>query len=331
MDEDSCGDSDTTDPDQELTEFGTGLQVTSIVRSAGGQLRWRRRPGPDGGGWPRRPPPGLPAAAATASSDAVVFAMARHRVTDGTAGPGCWEWPVPSTVSAALLLGAGPDRPGPLPAVMAALGSQLRVLHGIGAEGASTRLPEWLRRLRRWLATGTGPRAAPRWHGELRGVLGDARLTRLAEWADMVAATPSTAWVHGFCTLGSVVLGVDPARGAAVVLSGPDATVGPAEIDLGCVLGELAELRESAARRGGPRPVLDELRDRFTAGYGDGWDTVLAGRIGALRIASHAHDFAAFVGWNDELGHYARHLTRLVDTGAAEVVARSSIGSIGCW
>lgn len=307
-----------------VTEFGTGFLTTRVVTLTDGSIRWQRAPGRDNH-FPHRPVrPGFEHRAQAASDQHVKFVV--PYAADGAE----LTWEAPGQESIAGMLLTGDDPPGQLHEVFGHLGRQLRALHTQQASddppGDYPQPPGHLR-FTNWLESGRGSRAAAGWHVRLRTQLGADRWKKLCEYAHhMLHPRPAdaTTVVHGWFALGSIVVADAPgARPGAAVLSGPEAALSRPETDLACLVGELLEFSKVAERESRDRPVLEALRDRFLGAYGPGWDreTVAIGAV--VRIATHSHDFAAYVGWNPDLHNYIPMLADLLDSdGAAALPAQ---------
>jgi hypothetical protein len=95
------------------------------------------------------------------------------------------------------------------------------------------------------------------------------------------------------------------------LLTGEDLGAARPELDLGWLLGDLAELAW-AVPVWGEEPGVD-LPAVLLDAYGPGADRELAARAAVLRIATHMRDFAAYCGWSDELADYTAFVADLID------------------
>ncbi|MFB7620211.1 hypothetical protein [Kitasatospora sp. NPDC056181] len=291
-----------------VDNFATGLQVTRITRQADGTIHWRRTPGVNHT-TPYPPvPPHFAEQAEQASDSRLRF------TTPFDAGPQHTGWHTTGTTSAARALLSGDIPVDRLQDVFGALGARLKVLHDLRpAEGQPDGpVPPWLERLESWLENGRGPRASAGFHYRLRSQLGPARWEKLRGYGpELLRPLEPAATLHGWLTLGNIILPDRP--GPALVLSGAEATHGRPEVDLACVIGELEEFRLTADHLHADASVQHTLAGALLTAYGDGWDrdTVAAGAI--ARIASHARDFASFVGWHSSLHAYVPMLADLID------------------
>ncbi|MFD3520650.1 hypothetical protein [Streptomyces sp. NPDC058653] len=161
-----------------------------------------------------------------------------------------------------------------------------------------------------------------------RGRLGARLWERLGDWAEAARQPPGRGGVvllHGAPSTGWLV--PSPAGDHSVLLTGEEVTGGDPALDLGWILGELHELR-SAATRGlgaaGQGPPVDypAAARALLAGYlhteespedlGPALPPGTA-RAATLRLAVHMRDFASFVGWHEDLRHYADLLAETLD------------------
>ncbi|MFR0358363.1 hypothetical protein [Streptomyces sediminimaris] len=297
--------------------FATGYQRTAVHRLPDGTFRWVRGAGAD------RPVP-LAGPGPRARRLLAAPRSAGIRLALPEEIPGALRYTVHGAESAARLLWSElpPARRDRLTGALHGTGRLLRALHdtpGRGerpAEVAGRTGPPGPARLAAWMDTGAGPRAAARLHGLLRARFGPRRWAVLRSWcAGLAEPAPGDVLLHGAAGTGSVIVAEERSGPAAdsALLTGEDLAPGPPAFDVGWLLGEFLELRMTAARKGAtPRPPLTELPAALLDGYG-GADPVTAGRAAVLRIATHAHDFAAYMGWHPELGLYADALPAYVD------------------
>ncbi|GAA0913022.1 hypothetical protein GCM10009558_100590 [Virgisporangium aurantiacum] len=282
-----------------IRRFGTGYLPTTVLDAGGGQYVWIRRPGPDRttidrpGDALRATIAGLPGLAVPepdaewAGPDAVVYRVGGQ-----------------SSVAAALLAEAATAQTIDVAAILRDTAATLSALHHRAAP-ATERLPAppGPVRLLAWLRSGTGSRSAARLHGHANAVLGHRRITTAIDWcADLMAGD---TLLHG--APGTGVL-VPDGSGPALLLTGEDLSRGPVEADLGWLVGELVEHRETRHR-----PDFDDLVAAFLGGCRSDVDGARVGRAAALRYLTHTHDFAAYVGWHDELLTSLRTLAGVLD------------------
>jgi hypothetical protein len=91
--------------------------------------------------------------------------------------------------------------------------------------------------------------------------------------------------------------------------------VGPPEYDVAWLLGELRELRLLHFTAEEQRAACGVAETALLDGYGTaGLDFPALRRLTAVRVATHAHDYAAYVGWTDQLVRYADAVALLVDS-----------------
>lgn len=292
---------------QLISRFGTGFLRTEIYRHGDAHL-WVRRAGPHRD----RPFHHMSPRAGTAIA-AVPTGPVDWRLPEESGGE-IRLYRAPGETSAAnLAIGSSGDPEWErLRRVLCNTGRALRAVH-IGVSGElAAEPPPGPSRLARWLRSGRGPGGAVRFHETARRRLGSRRWERALSWCE--PHPDATRFLHGAPSLGCLVLG--PVTGNAALLSGEELARGPAESDVGWLLGELVELRLI----GETVPALRRLSEQAEAaaaallrGYDAPLDTGLLGRVATTRVFTHAHDFAAYVGWADELANYADYLVRLVD------------------
>ncbi|MFF6998236.1 hypothetical protein ACFY93_25195 [Streptomyces sp. NPDC008313] len=298
-------------PDERLArELGTRHIVTAVLTAPTGGYVWARRPGPA-----REAPLPLPdargaAAVRTASAGAPVgLALA----TPDPGQPGVLRYPAPGTHSAAAVVrDPAPRAQAAVRDAVRGLGATLRKLHARPAPEGAHGPPPAPARLLRWLATGSGPAAAPRLHTAARSRLGERRLRRIAEWSESAAHGPGPrVLLHGGPALGSLVLPKGPTR--AVLLTGEELTGGSWEFDVAWQLAEFAEMA-AGHRRGicGPADHV-ALARAFLDHYGRQPSPAAARRAVALRTLTHAHDFAAYVAWHGQLLTYLDLVSEATD------------------
>ncbi|WP_328872388.1 hypothetical protein OHT76_21020 [Streptomyces sp. NBC_00287] len=171
-----------------------------------------------------------------------------------------------------------------------------------------------------------GPRAAAALHSVALRLLGSARWDRVLGWCEELAVgRPGDVFLHGAPSLGSIVVGPEPPHGWLMI--GEELARGPADHDLGWLLGEFVEWRMTL-----DRPVLapaapldpevyETTRAALLRGYGPPADPVAAGRSAVLRVFTHAHDFAAYMGWHPELLEYLAAIAELIDDEGARALS----------
>ncbi|MFE9703327.1 hypothetical protein [Streptomyces sp. NPDC005930] len=296
----------------EITVYGTGLQTTRLTRCPQGGVHWQHTRGRNHPAPYPRIPAGFAARAQQASDDTLRFATPLH-ANDHSA-----TWHTAGTRSAARVLldqdGAGPQ----LAPLLTSLGARLKILHTPGPTpppGAYT-LPPGLARLRPWLAQGRGTRAGAGFHYRLRTQLGTERWSKLRDFTEtLLQPTAQDTVLHGWLTLGNIIPPDTPGpRTPATVLSGTEAARGRPEADLASIVGEIEEFRRTAELSGHPDPALCDLTTAFLHHYGPGYDPGVVAAGAVVRIATHAHDFANYVGWHPSLHTYIPMLADLLDS-----------------
>jgi hypothetical protein len=311
-----------------VDSFATGYQRTAVHRLGDGTFLWVRSAGAD------RPVP-LVGPGPPARQRLAALRSAGVRVVLPEEAPGALLYAAHGADSAAKLLWADlpPARRDRLTTALHDTGRLLRTLHDAPDTGAAPGEatgrtgPPGPARLAAWMDTGTGPRAAAQLHGVLRARFGPRRWDAVRSWcAELAEPAPGDVLLHGAPSTGSLVVGDQLDEAAdSVLLTGEDLAPGPAAFDLGWLLGEFLELRMTAARKGArARPLLTELPTALLDGYGSAGDPVATGRAAVLRIVTHAHDFAAYMGWHPELGLYADALPAYVDSDGTAVLNGTS-------
>ncbi|TDT23072.1 hypothetical protein EV562_12027 [Streptomyces sp. BK208] len=296
----------------EIAVYGTGLQTTRLTRCPQGGVHWQHTRGRNHPAPYPRIPAGFAARALQASDDTLRFATPLH--ADGHSA----TWHTTGTRSAARVLldqdGSGP----PLAPLLASLGARLKILHTPGPTPPpdAYALPPGLARLRPWLAQGRGTRAGAGFHYRLRTQLGTERLSKLRDFTEtLLQPTAQDTVLHGWLTLGNIIPPHTPGpRTPATVLSGTEAAHGRPEADLASIVGEIEEFRRTAELSGHPDPALGDLTTAFLHHYGPGYDPGVLAAGAVVRIATHAHDFANYVGWHPSLHTYIPMLADLLDS-----------------
>ncbi|MFE7114010.1 hypothetical protein ACFU99_01095 [Streptomyces sp. NPDC057654] len=311
-----------------VAQFATGMARTTVTRTATG-FRWIRRPGTDVRADPQHQPGPVPAdftqRASAASSDHFTFAVPETWHNEAYT----WNAPGPRSAAQSLLDGT-PHDPDASARIARTYGRHLRTFHGVGiAAGTAYPAPRYPTRLADWIRTAAGTRAAPAFHSILRDGLGTQRWSKLTAYAhEATSRSGHLTVVIGWATLGSLIT-VDapqatrPVAGAAL-LCGPEGALAAPEVDLGCVLGELHEIAAAHTARDLPGRLVTTWRDALLNGYGTPLDTARTARTAVVRIAAHAHDFAAYVGFHSELHTYVGMLADLLDDEGTQTLARET-------
>lgn len=304
--------------EQPLFTHGTGLLRTSVARLPGGGFVWERRPGPAAPEGLAPPAPGL-ARTVTEAGRSQGVEPALPTVADPTAT--VLRYRLPGAFSAARLLRIpDPQVPALVTEALRGTGRLLAALHthtpAASLAAPPTGPPSGIRRLRGWLARGEGPGDAGRLHRAFVARLGEGRRRRAIEAADWAGWAGGGALLHGAPGLGGLV--PSPYAGRGALLTGEELAVGTPEFDVGWLLGELVELRAAARLGLGGAPAHDyaPLARALLDGYGPARPAPLA-RAALLRILTHTHDYAAYVGWHDDLTSYLDLLAGLVDEDGA--------------
>lgn len=300
-----------------LEEFATGFLRTAIHPNGDGCL-WVRRAGAD-----RPRPLAAPGPAVRAAIGALRLEELRLVLPEAVGDS--LRYPVPGPLAVArLCVGSDPRAtPGLVSSALSGTGRALRRLHAGVPVSLAASGPPGPARLAAWMDLGSGPRAATPFHTVVRRQFGAARWDRVRGWCEELAAGgPDDVFLHGAPSLGSVIVGREP--GGGCLLTGEDVARGPADFDFGWLLGEFAEWKMTL-RRGTPGQVM-EPRDYHDAlsglarAYGAPADPAWTGRAAALRVLTHAHDFAAYMGWHPELLEYAVKTAELIDDEGAQAL-----------
>ncbi|MGW6909297.1 hypothetical protein [Streptomyces sp. NPDC054940] len=285
---------------QPVAEFGTGLQVTRVTPTSDGRYEWWQGPGA------RRPdPPAVPFVSYvphhTSGARLVVPRPSGHGLAYLADGP---------YSAAAWLRDPRPQARRLVAHALAATGAALRELHTTPAPTAD--VPPALVRLRSFVdGRDAAPPAVRRLREHAVRVWGPARLDLLHAWCAELTAPgdPGPALVHGFASLGALIPPLH--RGPVALLTGEDLGAGRPELDLGWLLGDLAELAWAVPVFGDdPGPDLPGV---LLDAYGAGADREWAARAAVLRIVAHMRDFAAYCDWSDELTDYTAFIADLID------------------
>ncbi|MFF9351838.1 hypothetical protein [Streptomyces sp. NPDC014734] len=299
-------------PDERLArELGTRHIVTAVLAVPAGGYVWARRPGP-ARDTPLPLPGARPAAAARAVSAGSPVGLALAASDPGQ--PGVLRYCAPGTHSAAAVLrdDASPDARTAVRDAVRGLGATLRMLHTRSAPGAAPGVPPAPARLVRWLRTGAGPGVAPRLHAAARSRLGDRRLGLIAAWGEEAAHGPAPyVLLHGGPALGVLVL--PTGAGRPVLFTGEELTCGSWEFDVAWQLAEFAEM--AAGQRWGVCGSADyvALAGALLEGYGKQPSPTAVRRAVVLRSLTHAHDYAAYVAWHDQLLIYLDLVSEAMD------------------
>lgn len=302
-----------------VEEFGTGFLHTAISREAGAYC-WERRPGPD-----RLAQLGRPTTEVRAALAGLVR-MGSELALPKVVG-NARKYAVPGRVTAAkvILSPGGTAHREHLEHAVDGVGQVLAALaHEVPARLASAS-PSGPARLAAWMERGAGPAAAGQLYEAFRRRLGVARWRRVQAWCQAIG-TPSDddVFLHGAPSLGSVVLGED--GHSWCLLIGEECARGPQGFDVGWLLGEFAEVKMVLGHANGaamPMADYDEIRNSLLHAHGPVANATLAGRAAVLRVFTHAHDFAAYMGWHPELHAYGEKIAELIDDEGADALRSS--------
>ncbi|QFY06853.1 hypothetical protein GBF35_09240 [Nonomuraea phyllanthi] len=323
-----------------VDSFGTGFLVTRVFRQ-GDDYLWVRTPGPRRGNRFTAIPeelrdPGL-AAGGVALTPGTPVGDDRHYL-------------VGARFSLALLMAAQPAGPHwtELAPLLRGVGELVRRVHDTVSPAPAAEPPRGTERLRRWMATGEGAAPAGDLHRLAVRKLGRERWDRVLGWCDGAVADGSRERVLllGGVTLGGLVpartappagtpaaagrlvTGEEPAAGGRLLV-GEELAAGPPEYDLGWTLGELFEfgaLHWKAADQGEPAAHCAAAARSLLDGYGrEHLDLDLLGQVALLRVLTHAHDFAAYVAWTDQLHEYLDLAISMIDTDGTAALPHDTL------
>ncbi|MGV9248674.1 hypothetical protein [Streptomyces sp. NPDC003710] len=283
-----------------VAEYGTRFTRTSIYRRHNDEPGWRwvRSGGPSRAAPMRVPSDPAADAIARLPEGALRFSLPRQvgdTLVHQAGGP---------LALAKLLMSRHPREAYSLAQPMLReLGAALRRLHAVPEGEAPARLHPGLRRLSRWLAgeppADTEEPTAQKLFQAAAERLGPERRATLQTWcATALQSRAGRVLLHGNPGSGLVV--PDPDGRAGTLLTGEDLAAGPAYVDTGWVLGELAELRGIIRSKGGAAPAAQwsTLGRSFIEGYG-GELPHEAGIVATLGVLAHIRDYCAFVGWDE--------------------------------
>jgi hypothetical protein len=199
-----------------------------------------------------------------------------------------------------------------------AFGATLRRLHRTPAPAVLTApVPAGPARLAAWLATGRGPVGAAHLHAKTVTRLGTARVEEMLRWCATSAQGPGPrVLLHGGPAMG--LMAVPPRHGRAALLTGEELLGGSWEFDVAWLLAEITELATGLryGNAGVPDVDYNALTWAFLDGYGRTPPVTTLRRMAALKILTHAHDFAAFVLWHDDLLTYLDMTAETFDAAA---------------
>ncbi|AZQ36328.1 hypothetical protein EJ357_25135 [Streptomyces cyaneochromogenes] len=283
---------------QPVAEFGTGLQVTRVTPTSDGRYEWWQGPGAR-----RADPPTVP----------YVSYVPRHTsgarlVVPRPSGRGLAYLADGPYSAAAWLRDPRPQARRLVAHALAATGAALRELHTTPVPAAE--VPPALARLRSFVdGRDAAPPAVRRLREHSARVWGPARLELLRAWCAELTRPAGPVLVHGFASLGALIPPLH--RGPVALLTGEDLGAGRPELDLGWLLGDLAELAWAVPVFGDdPGP---DLPGALLDAYGPGANREWAARAAVLRITAHMRDFAAYCDWSDELTDYTAFIADLID------------------
>ncbi|WP_405900026.1 hypothetical protein OG242_23405 [Streptomyces sp. NBC_00727] len=278
-----------------VDSYGTGFTSTSVYRlPSGGGFRWVRSAGPERSE-PMRPPPAaarrrmreLPA-------EGMDFSLPEsrgHRLVYAANGP---------ESLANILMTQSRDHSYPRARdLLMGLGRNLGELHSISARDVQDQGHPGISRLSGWLGDGSGAGESGRLFTAARKRLGSERWNLIRGWCEEFGMPAHDAvLLHGRPGTGLVVPGTNGSR--AALLTGEDMATGRPSLDIGWVLGELAELRGVVRDQSGEAAAAEwsTLGRAFADGYGRGLSAE-TGRAATLCVLNHVRDYCAYVEWSE--------------------------------
>lgn len=300
-----------------VSDYGTRLTRTRIVRTTDQEYAWLVRNGPDHPG--KAPFQVLP--------DAFDIG-ARHTGPTRLVLPrqmGGWlRYEAPGQTAAFYLVFAETEEAGRiLREAVWGVGSALAQLHStVTAVAPSLPAPPGIARLSRWFDRGgEGPGDSLRLFEAMLRVVGSNRVHKLREWIEECDfGGERGVLLHGGPSLGCLV--PSPVKNREhVLLTGEELCRGRAEFDLGWLLGELAELDmlERRGRMNLPATRLKDVAQQLLHGYEHPVDAPLLGAVSVLRVLTHTHDAASYHVWDETLIDYLAFIAELVDADGAQV------------
>lgn len=286
-----------------VSEYGTGLVRTRVGDLGRGRFVWERRAGTGRGAPLKAPSPGARAAVETANGPGVRFVLP---VVEGET----LLYAMPGALSAARLVrGSDPELAELLRSALRETGAALGRLHAAPVLEELPDSPPGLARLSGWLKAGRDELAVT-----ARERLGEGRSRRAEEWCAALGDTDGApVLLHGAPSLGTLVPA--PRLGVGALATGEDLARGSGALDVGWLLGELVELEEAARRGLGTAPDADYtgLTTALLDGYGVRQADAAMRRVATVRVLTHAHDYATYVGWHDDLLGYLDLVADLLD------------------
>ncbi|RZQ62986.1 hypothetical protein [Amycolatopsis suaedae] len=215
---------------------------------------------------------------------------------------------------ASMLLDREHDSVAKAADTLAAVVPAVLALHRLPADSGLP--PPGALRLLNWLVTPPVPGSAlARLRETASGSWGITGMEELSGWCRQLLEPARPVGVHGEFSLANIVVG--EGNEPAVLLARPVLHRAAAELDLGWLLGELTELEiveRDPVRRHAVRTLRSGVMRYGTAGLSTG----LLAKAVVLRIAAHAGDFAAYVGWHPSLAGYVELIRRLAEAAVTD-------------
>ncbi|UBU19218.1 hypothetical protein [Nonomuraea gerenzanensis] len=296
-----------------LHEFGTASVHTSIYRN-GAEYTWVRRPG-------AAYPVPLPAL----SADLRALLGSVHPALRLPDVDGSMYYSADGTLPAASWLAFDEDLVRPmLQDALRQAGAALAALHALPPPGEVRRRHPGPARLAAWLRGRCESPASGRLREHALARLGGSRWERLQAICADLGAAPAGSLLHGAASMALIV----PVKGGGGnLLAGEDLSRGPWWLDLGWLVAELVELHQAVLA--GIAPALEfsyrGLAAALLDGYGRVPDVDRLGALAVLRVLTHARDYAAYIGWDDQLHRYVDIVAGLFDQRLGTEAARAIV------
>lgn len=280
-----------------VATFGT-RNIRTVVRDTGnGRYIWMRRTGTDAPAPLARPEDRLRARIRAA----IPLVGVSVQFAEDSSEPLCYE--MTGSVPAAAVLRTGrADIDSGVADLLRAVGAALRALHELPAVAGLPHVPPGVIRARDWFAGGGESVSAQRLWSLAHDRLGTHRMEHLREFTERVnSSSANHSVLHGNPALAQIV----PSEGSGdgTLIMGEDVCNGDPVFDVSWLIGEIAELHDSHKRGMRQIPGADYtlLGWSFLQGYGSIPEADTLAKVSALRTMVHAHDYASYVGWHDDL------------------------------
>jgi hypothetical protein len=284
-----------------LHEFGTSSVHTSIYRN-GAEYTWVRSPG-------SAYPVPLPAL----SPELRELLRSAHPALRLPDVDRDMNYSTDGTLPAASWLAFDEELVRPmLQSALHHAGLALASLHALTPPREIRRRHPGPTRLGAWMRGRYESPASRRLHDHAKTRLGADRWSRLQKLCADLGAAQDDNLLHGAASMALIV----PAKGGrGNLLTGEDLSRGPWWLDVGWLVAELIELDQAV--QAGIAPALAfsyrHLVAALLGGYGRIPDIETLGALALLRVLTHARDYAAYIGWDDQLHIYVDIVADLFD------------------